>query len=230
MRGQKIVVLSGAGISAESGIKTFREMGGLWEEYSIEEVATPQAWYRNPQLVIDFYNTRRKQLSDVVPNAAHYALAGLQKDFDVQIITQNVDDLHERAGSENVLHLHGELKKVRSERNEKLIKTLDGWELKLGDMAEDGAQLRPHIVWFGESVPLIEKAIEIVQTADILLVIGTSLQVYPAAGLIAYASSQCKIWYIDPYADEARLSGVNCINEKATIGISQFIDAVKSDS
>lgn len=197
-----IVVLTGAGISAESGVKTFRDGDGLWENHRIEDVATPEAFRRNPALVLEFYNQRRKQLYEVEPNAAHYALAKLGKIFNVTIITQNVDDLHERAGSSNVLHLHGELKKVRSSKNPNLIVELDGWELKLGDLCEDGSQLRPHIVWFGEEVPLIETAAEITKTADILIVIGTSLNVYPAAGLMYYASSDCKKYFIDPNADK----------------------------
>ncbi len=214
-----LIILTGAGISAESGIKTFRDMGGLWENYSIEEVATPQAWRKNPQLVLDFYNARRKQLYEVEPNDAHKILVDLEKAYNVLIITQNVDDLHERAGSSNVLHLHGELKKVRSESNDYLIKELEGWELKMGDLAEDGAQLRPHIVWFGEAVPKIEEAVEIVRTADFFAIIGTSMQVYPAAGLINYVPHGCKIYYIDPHAEEASLSGVKIIQEKATIGV-----------
>jgi NAD-dependent deacetylase len=219
-----IVVLSGAGISAESGIRTFREMGGLWEEYSIEEVATPQAWRQNPQLVLDFYNARRKQLLEVEPNSGHHALVDLEQHFEVKIVTQNVDDLHERAGSSYVMHLHGELKKVRSEQNPQLVHELDGWELKLGDLADDGAQLRPHIVWFGESVPMLEAAIEVVQTADVLLIVGTSLQVYPAAGLLNYAPHHTEIWYIDPHADEANLSGVHIIQEKASTGVPKFAE------
>ncbi|MBN2746186.1 MAG: NAD-dependent deacylase [Bacteroidales bacterium] len=214
-----LIILTGAGISAESGIKTFRDMGGLWENYSIEEVATPQAWRKNPQLVLDFYNARRKQLLEVEPNDAHKILVDLENAFNVWIITQNVDDLHERAGSSNVLHLHGELKKVRSESNDFLIKELDGWELKMGDLAEDGAQLRPHIVWFGEAVPKIDEAVEIVRTADFFVIIGTSMQVYPAAGLINYVPNGCKIYYIDPHAEEASLNGVKIIQEKATIGV-----------
>ena len=180
---KKLVVLTGAGMSAESGIRTFRDSDGLWEEYNVMDVCTPEAWQRDPELVNRFYNERRKQLYEAQPNAGHFGLAELEKDFDVQIITQNIDDLHERAGSTKVLHLHGELKKVRSSRNPNLIYDLDGWELKLGTKAEDGSILRPHIVWFGESVPNIEPAIELVQQADILVIIGTSLAVYPAASL-----------------------------------------------
>jgi NAD-dependent deacetylase len=194
---KKIVVLSGAGISAESGIKTFRDADGLWEGHDIMEVASPIGWNKNPTLVLDFYNKRRAQLLTVQPNKAHEILAELEKQFNVHIITQNVDDLHERAGSSSVLHLHGELLKVRSIANEKNImhwKT----DLNLDDCDEKGNQLRPHIVWFGEAVPLIEKAIEIVETADILVIIGTSLQVYPAAGLMNYVNQNVPVYYIDP--------------------------------
>lgn len=194
---KKIVVLTGAGISAESGIKTFRDADGLWEGHDIMEVASPIGWNKNPTLVLDFYNKRRAQLLTVQPNKAHEILAELEKQFNVHIITQNVDDLHERAGSSSILHLHGELLKVRSIANEKNImhwKT----DLNLGDCDEKGNQLRPHIVWFGEAVPLIEKAIEIVETADILVIIGTSLQVYPAAGLMNYVNQNVPVYYIDP--------------------------------
>ena len=194
---KKIVVLSGAGISAESGIKTFRDADGLWEGHDIMEVASPIGWNKNPTLVLDFYNKRRAQLLTVQPNKAHEILADLEHNFDVKIITQNVDDLHERAGSSSILHLHGELLKVRSVANEKNImhwKT----DVNIGDCDSDGNQLRPHIVWFGEAVPLIEKAIEIVESADILIIIGTSLQVYPAAGLMNYVSQNVPVYYIDP--------------------------------
>ncbi|MFY8068972.1 MAG: SIR2 family NAD-dependent protein deacylase [Flavobacterium sp.] len=194
---KKIVVLSGAGISAESGIKTFRDADGLWEGHDIMEVASPIGWNKNPTLVLDFYNKRRAQLLTVQPNKAHEILAELEKQFNVHIITQNVDDLHERAGSSSILHLHGELLKVRSVSNEKNIMQ---WktDLNLGDCDADGNQLRPHIVWFGEAVPLIEKAIEIVESADILIIIGTSLQVYPAAGLMNYVNQNVPVYYIDP--------------------------------
>jgi NAD-dependent deacetylase len=194
---KKIVVLSGAGISAESGIKTFRDADGLWEGHDIMEVASTIGWNKNPTLVLDFYNKRRAQLLTVQPNKAHEILADLEHNFDVKIITQNVDDLHERAGSSSILHLHGELLKVRSVANEKNImhwKT----DVNIGDCDSDGNQLRPHIVWFGEAVPLIEKAIEIVESADILIIIGTSLQVYPAAGLMNYVSQNVPVYYIDP--------------------------------
>lgn len=194
---KKLVVLTGAGISAESGIKTFRDSDGLWEGHDVMEVATPEGWHKNQDLVLDFYNKRRQQLKEVQPNLGHIILAELEKDFDVHIITQNVDDLHERAGSTKVLHLHGELLKVRSIKDKNLI--LDWTEdLFTGDFDENGYQLRPHIVWFGEEVPELEEAIEITETADYFAVIGTSLQVYPAAGLISYTPSSTPVFYIDP--------------------------------
>ncbi len=194
---KKLVVLTGAGISAESGIKTFRDADGLWEGHDVMEVASPQGWHKNKELVLDFYNQRRKQLHDVIPNFGHQVLAELEADFDVYIITQNVDNLHERAGSKKVLHLHGELLKVRSTMNEDYI--LD-WEsdLNLGDFDLDGHQLRPHIVWFGEAVPALDEAITITQQADYFAVIGTSLQVYPAAGLLHYTHRNIPVFYIDP--------------------------------
>ena len=190
-------MLTGAGISAESGIKTFRDSDGLWENHRIEDVATPEAWRRNPELVQAFYNQRRKQLLEVNPNPAHHALASLQGHFDVHIITQNVDDLHERAGSRNVMHLHGELRKVRSERYSHLVYDWDK-DLEMGDFCEKGAQLRPHIVWFGESVPMIEPAINMAGQADIFVIVGTSLQVYPAASLMVYTPEFIPIYYVDP--------------------------------
>ena len=194
---KRIVVLTGAGISAESGIKTFRDADGLWEGHDIMEVASPIGWENNPKLVLDFYNKRRAQLLEVKPNEAHQILAELQSDFDVQIITQNVDDLHERAGSKNVMHLHGELLKVRSITDSEEIHY---WttDLHLGDLDKNGVQLRPHIVWFGEDVPMIEHAIDVIETADLLLIIGTSLQVYPAAGLLNYVNQNVPVYYIDP--------------------------------
>lgn len=225
---KKIVVLSGAGISAESGLKTFRDAGGLWHNHRIEEVATPEAWERNPELVMDFYNQRRKQLYEVEPNAAHFALAGLERDFDVEIVTQNVDDLHERAGSSKVLHLHGELKKVRSTVDPSLVHTLAGWELKIGDLCAKGSQLRPHIVWFGEEVPNIMTAGSIVRKADILLVIGTSLQVYPAAGLLHNAPHNIPKFLIDPNAEPDRfIQNLSVIREKATVGVIELINQLK---
>jgi NAD-dependent deacetylase len=195
---KKLVVLTGAGISAESGIRTFRDMGGLWEEYDIIEVASPQAWDKNPELVNDFYNARRKQLFEVEPNNGHKELVELEKYFDVRIVTQNVDNLHERAGSSFILHLHGELNKVRSTGDPNLIYELDGWELKLGDTCEKGFQLRPHIVWFGEPVPAIVDAAPLFKKADICAVIGTSLNVYPAAGLLRYLPKFAEIYLVDP--------------------------------
>ena len=194
---KKLVVLTGAGISAESGIKTFRDADGLWENHSIEEVATPEAWLENPALVLEFYNQRRKQLLQVKPNAGHYALAKLESDFEVHIITQNVDDLHERAGSTRVLHLHGELRKVRSERFQDLVYDWSD-DLHLGDHCPQGYQLRPHIVWFGEPVTMIESAVVLAKQADLFMVVGTSLQVYPAAGLMRYAPNDIPFYYIDP--------------------------------
>jgi len=194
---KKLVVLTGAGISAESGIKTFRDSDGLWEGHDVMEVATTEGWHKNQELVLDFYNKRRQQLKEVQPNLGHQILAELEQDFDVHIITQNVDDLHERAGSTKVLHLHGELLKVRSTKSKNLI--LD-WtdDLYIGDFDENGHQLRPHIVWFGEEVPALEEAIEITETADYFAVIGTSLQVYPAAGLISYTPGNTPVFYVDP--------------------------------
>lgn len=220
---KKIVVLSGAGISAESGLRTFREMGGLWEEYDVMEVASPQAWERNPELVTRFYNERRKQLLNSKPNQGHLLLHELEQYFDVEIITQNVDDLHERAGSSKVLHLHGELKKARSTVDSNLIYELDNWELTADSKCEKGSRLRPHIVWFGEAVPAISDAVEIVSKADILIIIGTSMNVYPAAGLIDYAPSNCPIYIIDP--NEVNMSSYGnrtFIKEKASTGMKKL--------
>ncbi len=219
---KRLVVLSGAGMSQESGLRTFRDMGGLWEEYEITDVATPEAWVRNPELVNTFYNDRRKQLFECDPNGAHQGLADLEDDYNVHIITQNVDDLHERAGSNKVLHLHGELKKVRSTRYPNLIYELDGWELKMGDKCEKGSQLRPHIVWFGEEVPAMVDAISIIEQADILVVVGTSLNVYPAAGLVNYAREGVPIYVIDPERPPVYLDDVFFIEEKATSGVSKL--------
>ncbi|TSA30436.1 MAG: NAD-dependent deacylase [Bacteroidetes bacterium] len=226
---KKLVILTGAGISAESGIKTFRDADGLWNHYNIQEVASPVAWARDPGLVLEFYNMRRKQLYEVEPNAAHYALAELEKDFDVEIVTQNVDDLHERAGSTRVLHLHGELKKVRSTVDPDIVLTLDGWELNLGDLCPKGSQLRPHIVWFGEEVPNIMTAGTIVRDADILVVIGTSLQVYPAAGLLHHAHHDIPKYLIDPNAEPDRyVMNLTVIREKATVGVVELKKVLKS--
>lgn len=194
---KKLVVLTGAGISAESGIKTFRDSDGLWEGHNVMDVATPEGWYKNQELILDFYNQRRKQLKEVLPNLGHQILAELENDFDVYIITQNVDDLHERAGSTNITHLHGELLKVRSSKNENYILEWKD-DLNIGDNDENGHQLRPHIVWFGEQVPALEDAIALAEQADYFAVIGTSLQVYPAAGLINYTPKTTPIYYIDP--------------------------------
>jgi NAD-dependent deacetylase len=226
---KKLVVLSGSGISAESGIQTFRDMGGLWEQYDITEVASPQAWEGNRQLVLDFYNQRRRQLFQCIPNSAHYALAELENHFKINIITQNVDDLHERAGSSNVLHLHGELKKVRSTIDPSLVYELDHWELKEGDICEKGSQLRPHIVWFGEPVEAIKEAAEIASTADIFLVIGTSLSVYPAAGLIDFVPPEVPVFIIDPGSPAYTSStNIEVIKEKATKGMEILKDRLKS--
>jgi NAD-dependent deacetylase len=221
---KRIVVLTGAGVSAESGVKTFRDHDGLWNNHRIEEVASPEAWLNNMDLVLEFYNQRRKQLHEVDPNPAHLALADLEKHFNVQVITQNIDDLHERAGSKNVLHLHGELKKVRSTVDPELIYELEGWELKKGDLCEKGSQLRPHVVWFGESVPMIIPAAEIAATADIFLVIGTSLLVYPAAGLINYVREEAPKYIVDPKASTALgYPGLKVIREKAGIAVPELV-------
>ena len=202
---------------------------GYGKNHRVEDVATPEAWISNPELVMEFYNQRRKQLFEVEPNKGHLGLVRLEDKFDVQIITQNVDDLHERAGSTNILHLHGELKKVRSTSNSELIYTLDSWELKLGDQCEEGSQLRPHIVWFGESVPMIEPAVNIVADADILIVIGTSMAVYPAASLINYVNHNIPKYYIDPKAFQVSgVENLTIINEKAGIGIPKLVDELLS--
>ncbi len=219
-----LVVLSGAGMSAESGIATFRDSGGMWEQYSIEEVATPEGFRRNPQLVLDFYNTRRRNAFEAEPNKGHIGLAEMEKDFKMSIITQNVDELHERAGSSNVVHLHGELSKVRSTVDPSLIYTLtpDKPDIHIGDKCEKGSQLRPHIVWFGEAVPMIEKAIGIVRTADILAVIGTSLNVYPAAGLLNYVSPDTPIYLIDPKEVKTDQQDIHFIQKGASEGVAEL--------
>lgn len=227
MSKQKLVVLTGAGISAESGLKTFRDSDGLWEGYDIEDVATPRAFKKNPQLVLDFYNYRRKNVLDAEPNAAHYGLAELEKEYDVHIITQNIDDLHERAGSTKVLHLHGEIFKMRSELNEELVYEIRG-DIKLGDLAEDGAQLRPAIVWFEEPVPAIVDAVSIVRTADIFVVVGTSLVVYPAAGLVDYARMEIPKFIIDkkiPYGSSVH--NLKAIEKPATEGVKELRELLK---
>lgn len=225
---KNIVVLTGAGISAESGIQTFRGSDGLWDNHDITEVASPAGWRSNPQLVLDFYNKRRGELKKVKPNKAHYALAELEDTHKVTIITQNVDDLHERAGSQKVLHLHGELLKVRSDRNEHLVLP---WEddLQLGDIGSDGAQLRPHIVWFGEAVPMLDEAIREVENADILLIVGTSLQVYPAANLMNHSPDYCPIYYIDPFPAIRSTERITVVAEKATIGVPKVIALLTKD-
>jgi len=220
MSKKKLVILTGAGISAESGLKTFRDSDGLWEGYNIEDVATPRAWRKDPQLVLDFYNFRRKNVLDATPNAAHYGLAELEKDFDVTIITQNIDDLHERAGSTNILHLHGEILKMRSERDPELIYPVTS-DIRLGDKAEDGSQLRPYIVWFEEPVPMMELAVPIVNRADLFVVVGTSLVVYPAAGLVNYTRQGIPLFVLDkklPYIPDNGF--LTCIEKPATEGIN----------
>jgi NAD-dependent deacetylase len=224
---KRITILSGAGISAESGITTFRDANGLWENHSIEEVATPQAWQRNPELVLEFYNQRRKQLYTVEPNVAHLAITKLETQFDVQVITQNVDDLHERAGNTNVLHLHGQLKQVRSTGYPYQVYDLDGWELLLGDKCEDGHQLRPHIVWFGEDVPNLPVAAQLVSETDAVIIVGTSLNVYPAASLYQYARPDAPIWIIDPKANELVYpDSITPINEKAGAALPRLVDSL----
>lgn len=217
-----IVVLTGAGISAESGIKTFRDADGLWEGHDVMEVATPQGFAANPELVLDFYNQRRRQLFEVNPNAAHFDLAQLETHFNVSIITQNVDDLHERSGSTKVIHLHGELLKARSTYD---VNDILEWksDLVLGQTCKKGYQLRPHIVWFGEDVPMIEKAVEICETADILIIIGTSMQVYPAAGLMHYVPENSPIYFIDPKPAMESKNNLTVIAENATVGIKKVL-------
>ncbi len=224
---KKLVVLSGAGMSQESGLKTFRDMGGLWEQYDVTEVATPEAWERDPALVLRFYNERRKQLLQAEPNDGHRGIADLEQWFDVEVITQNVDNLHERAGSTSVLHLHGELMKARSTLDPFLVYDLDHWALDLGDRCEKGSQLRPHIVWFGEPVPKIPQAIGIVQTADILVVVGTSLAVYPAAGLVNYTQPATPVFVVDPGRPEVFSDNVTYIVEKAGKGVERLKEELK---
>jgi NAD-dependent deacetylase len=224
----KLVVLTGAGISAESGLKTFRDSDGLWENYRIEDVATPEAWNKNPKLVLDFYRLRHAQCMQALPNEAHMALAELQAHFDVQIITQNIDDLHERAGSKNILHLHGEITKVCSQSvSEHYIVSVDNQYIQIGDKSPKGFQLRPYIVWFGELVPKMDEAIVLAQKADIFLVIGTSLQVYPAAGLTNYAPFEAKKYLIDPAAFEPhQLRSFQHIKKSAVAGMQDFVNAL----
>lgn len=219
-----LVVFTGAGISAESGIKTFRDSDGLWEEFDINEVATPQAWEKNKALVLDFYNKRRKQILEAQPNKAHDALVELEEKYDVQIITQNIDDLHERAGSKKVLHLHGEITKSRSTVDPSLVYKIKNAEIRLGDNCEKGSQLRPHIVWFGEAVPMMDNAIIRVEKAAIFMVVGTSMAVYPAAGLIDYSPPQIPKYLIDP--SDVKINGIanlTIIKEKASVGLPMLV-------
>jgi len=230
MSDKKIVVISGAGISAESGLSTFRDSGGLWEGYNIEEVASPQGWQKNPEKVLEFYNLRRKQATEAQPNTAHKALADLENNFEVIIVTQNVDDLHERAGSSNVLHLHGELRKARSTKDESHILDIGADPIELGDLAEDGAQLRPHVVWFGEMVPMIEVAAKEVIEADILIVVGTSLVVYPAAGLIEYTKLNVPKYIIDPAEPQLYdMKGWVHYKENAGTGVKKLAEKLKKE-
>ena len=226
---KKLVVLSGAGMSAESGLRTFREMGGLWEEYDVYEVASPGGWQKDRALVLRFYNERRKQLFETEPNKGHLGLVELEQDYEVWIVTQNVDNLHERAGSSRILHLHGELLKSRSTIDPNLVYDIDGWKLEEGDLCEKGSQLRPHVVWFGEAVPAIEEAARVVSTADIFVIIGTSMNVYPAAGLINYVPDTVPIYVIDP--NEVPIAGhprIRIIQKGAGEGVQALIEELKN--
>ena len=233
---KKITVLTGAGVSAESGVSTFRDNDGLWENHKVEDVASIEGWYRNPSVVLDFYNARRAQLADVKPNAAHRAIAELEKEYKVTVVTQNVDNLHERAGSTRIIHLHGELTKVRPENccndsdgfSEETVFDIGTDSIAISDLAPNGAQLRPHIVWFGEAVPKIEQAIDAVEAADILLIVGTSLQVYPAAGLYRFAKAGTPIYIIDPKDVAVRDGRLTHIKEVATKGMEVFKNILKS--
>ena len=217
---KKIVVFTGAGISAESGLSTFRDSDGLWENYSIEEVATPEAWSNNPELVLNFYNMRRKQVLEVTPNPAHFSLVDLEKEYQVEIITQNIDDLHERAGSSNIMHLHGEILKSRSTHDENKKYPIEGHFLSLGEMCENNHQLRPDVVWFGEPVPNMLKAADICIDADILIIVGTSLSVYPAANIVDFVPNNCKKFLVDPKEIvTSEIDNLVFIKEKASIGI-----------
>jgi len=221
---KRVVVLSGAGISAESGLQTFRGADGLWEGHRVEDVATPEAWAANPELVLDFYNQRRRAVREAEPNAAHRALVDLERAYDVRIVTQNVDDLHERAGSSQVLHLHGEVLKARSTRDPGLVRHLGDRDIELGDLCELGSQLRPHIVWFGEMVPAMEEAVDLVAEADVLLVVGTSLQVYPAAGLVFEAPRKARRLVVNPDVPE-RVTGAafEAVVKPATVGVPEVV-------
>jgi NAD-dependent deacetylase len=222
---KRIVALTGAGMSAESGLRTFRDADGLWEGHDLMQVASPEGWRRDPELVLDFYNQRRRQLFQVKPNRGHVLLAELELRYDIDVVTQNVDDLHERAGSSKVLHLHGELLKVRSSRDERLIKYWDK-DLLPGDMCELGSQLRPHIVWFGEAVPMLEPAAQITAEADIIIIIGTSMQVYPAASLIHYVKPGVPIFFIDPRPtiQESQFSNLTVLEETAVSGMEKLVE------
>jgi len=219
---KKLVVLSGAGVSAESGINTFRDSDGLWENHNVMEVASIEGWYQNPELVIDFYNQRRKQLANVEPNDAHKIIARLEEYYDVTVVTQNVDDLHERAGSTQIIHLHGELTKACSNNHKKHVKDIGYETFQFGDLAPDGQLLRPFIVWFGEDVPLIHHAAEIVAQADIIIIIGTSLNVYPAAGLLYSAKHDAQIYVVDPKEVQPISRNVHFVKEKATVGMEKL--------
>lgn len=227
---RKLVVLSGAGISAESGIPTFRDANGLWEGHDIMDVASPQGWYSNPELVLEFYNQRRKAALQAKPNQGHKILASLEQEFDITVITQNVDNLHEQAGSSKVVHLHGELFKTRSTADSNLVYNMTGWELKLGDFCERGSQLRPHIVWFGEAVPMMEHAIDICREADIFVVVGTSLIVYPAAGLLNYIDSRIPKYVVNPNMPEIELmDNLHLIHKGAGEGLVELRKMILTD-
>lgn len=219
----KIVVLTGAGISAESGLQTFRDADGLWEGYNVWDVATPEAWQRDPVMVQEFYNMRRQSVLKAQPNEAHKALVLLEDHYDVQIITQNIDDLHERAGSNHITHLHGIITRSQSDRYPHLTYDIQGWELKMGEVCEKGFQLRPHVVWFGEAVPMIERAVDLCSMADIALIIGTSLQVYPAAGLIDVMPSTAEIYLVDPKTTLSHSNQVTLIQDKAVSGVPKLV-------
>lgn len=228
---KRIVVFTGAGVSADSGLATFRDADGLWANYRIEDVCTPEALMRNRALVIEFYNLRRKELLKTEPNAAHYAIAELEQWFDVEVVTQNVDNLHEQAGSTRVTHLHGELMKLRSQSNPSLIQPIEGWEQKLDDRTEDGSLLRPHIVFFGESVPMFDRATQIAREADVMVVVGTSLAVYPAASLVQYAKAGIPIYVVDPGDPDVRMirNPLTHIKERGAVGVPQLVDMLKNE-
>lgn len=223
---KKIVVLTGAGISAESGLSTFRDSGGLWEGHNVMDVASPEGWRNNKELVLDFYNQRRRQLKNAKPNDAHLALTELEKKYDVTVITQNVDDLHERAGSSRIIHLHGELNKARSTVDESIVYDLEGSDITVNCRCEKGSQLRPHVVWFGEMVPMMEEAIKVALSADIFIVIGTSLAVYPAASLLEFVKTDTPVYLIDPVKPENHLyqRNINFIQDKATLGTRELVN------